>query len=193
MEIDEGVSWAVRYVTSMAERAGEDIETETKVEYLRGGKPVTYGYLDAYYKGNLFDLKTGQERDYVLQMCVYAAALCQRDDLDTINIYLLYSKTRAVCNMTISRDQAEELVEDVISRVESPDKKPALCDYCNWCEHKRVCHVKNPDRILRAFNIACRKNLDAIEKQFAKSMRMKDKKQADALLQDVISNLTIET
>ena len=193
MEIDDGVSWAVRYVTSMAERAGEDIETETKVEYMRGGKPVTFGYLDAYYKGHLFDLKTGQERDYVLQMCVYAAALCQRDDLDTINIYLLYSKTRAVCDMTISREQAEELVEDVISKVEAPDKKPALCDYCNWCEHKRVCYVKNPDRILRAFNMACSKNLNALEEQFKKSMRIKDKKQADALLQDVISNLTIET
>jgi len=193
MEIDEGVQWAVRYVTSMAERAGEDIETETRVEYMRGGKPVTFGYIDAYYGGHLFDLKTGMERDYVMQMCVYAAAMCQRDDLDSINVYLLYSKTRAVSHMKVSRESAEEIVEEVINKVEDPDKKPALCDYCNWCEHKRVCHVKNPDRILRAFNIACKKNLDAIEKQFAKSMRMKDKKQADALLQDVISNLTIET
>lgn len=193
MEIEAGVKWAVGYVTSMAERAGEDIETETKVEYMRGGKPVTYGYIDAYYNGHLFDLKTGMERDYVLQLCVYAAAMCQRDDLDSINVYLLYSQTRSVSHMCVSRESAEELVEEIIDKVEDPDRKPALCSYCNWCEHKRVCHVKNPDRILRAFNIACRKNLDAIEKQFAKSMRIKDRKQADALLQDVISNLTIET
>ena len=193
METEAGVKWAVGYVTAMAERAGEDIETETKVEYMRGGKPVTYGYIDAYYNGHLFDLKTGMERDYVLQLCVYAAAMCQRDDLDSINVYLLYSQTRSVSHMAVSRESAEELVEEIIDRVEDPDRKPALCGYCNWCEHKRVCHVKNPDRILRAFKLACDKNLNALEKQFKKSMRMKDRKQADALLQDVISNLTIET
>lgn len=193
MEIDSGVIWAAKYVTVMAERAGEDIETETKVEYMRGGKPVTFGYIDAYYRGHLFDLKTGMERDYVLQMCVYAAAMCQRDDLDNIDVYLLYSKSRAVSHMRVSRESAEEIVDEVINKVEDPDKKPCLCDYCNWCEHKRVCHVKNPDRILRAFKLACNKNLNALEEQFKKSMRIKDKKQADALLQDVISNLTIET
>ena len=193
MEIDSGVKWAVKYVTTMAERAGEDIETETRVEYVRGGKPVTFGYIDAYYTGHLFDLKTGLERDYVLQACVYAAALCQRDDLDSINVYLLYSKTHSVSHMKVSRESAEEVVDEVINKVEDPDRKPALCDYCNWCKHKRVCYVKNPDRILRAFKQACNKNLNALEEQFKKSMRVKDKKQADALLQDVISNLTIET
>jgi len=191
--IDEGVSWAVRYVTSMAEHAGEDIETETRVDYVRDGAPVTFGYLDAYYKGHLFDLKTGKERDYVLQMCVYAAALCQRDKLDVIDVHLLYSQTHAVAHMQVSRESAEAVVNEVIDKVIDPDKKPALCDYCNWCENRRVCHVKNPDRIMRAFKMACKKNLKPLEDQFIKSMRMKNRKQSDDLLQDVIRNLTIKT
>ena len=191
MEINEGVKWAADYVIKMAESAGERIETETKVEYWRDGKEVTFGYLDAYFNGNLFDLKTGRERDYVLQLCVYAAALCARDNLDAVTVYLLYSETKSVTHAVISRDVARSLVNDVISRVEDPDRKPAKCDYCNWCERKRVCRAVNPDRNLRALSRACERNLSPLVDSFAKSMRIKDRNDAEQYLRELLADLTI--
>ena len=191
MEINEGVKWAADYVIKMAGSAGERIETETKVEYMREGKPVTFGYLDAYFKGNLFDLKTGRERAYVLQMCVYAAALCQRDNLEAVKVYLLYSETKSATHAIVRREVAENLVEDVISRVEDSAKQPAQCDYCNWCERKRVCHAVNPDRNLRALSRACERNLSPLVDSFAKSMRIKDRNDAEQYLRGLLADLTI--
>ena len=191
MEINEGVKWAADYVIKMAESAGERIETETKVEYMREGKPITFGYIDAYFKGNLFDLKTGRERDYVLQMCVYAAALCQRDNLDDIAVYLLYSETKSVGQMIVSRSAAEEVVEEVIRKIQDPDRKPEQCDYCNWCEKKRVCRAVNPDRNLRALSRACERNLSSLVDSFAKSMRIKDRNDAEQHLRELLADLTL--
>jgi len=191
MEINEGVKWAADYVIKMAESAGERIETETKVEYMRDGKPLTFGYLDAYFRGNLFDLKTGRQRDYVLQMCVYAAALCQRDNLDAVTVYLLYSETKSAIHAVVRREVAENLVEDVVSRVEDPSKQPVECDYCNWCDRKRVCHAVNPDRNLRALSRACEKSLSPLVDSFAKSMRIKDRNDAEQHLRGLLADLTI--
>ena len=192
MEINEGVKWAADYVIKMAEAAGERIETETKVEYMSKGKPATFGYIDAYFNKNLFDLKTGRERDYVLQMCVYAAALCQRDNLDDITVYLLYSETKSVGQMIVSREAAEGVVEEVISKVQDPDKSPVECDYCGWCARKRTCHAVNPDRNLRALSRACERSLSSVVDSFAKSMRIKDRNDAEQHIRGLLADLTIK-
>jgi hypothetical protein len=194
---DNGVSWASDYVLRMAEAEGVDeIEMETRVSYVssvgaESPREITFGYIDAYFPGKLFDLKTGRERDYSLQALVYAASLCQRDSLDTLTVYLLYSDTRTVSTMTVSRSEAEEVVDEIVAKVQDPDKSPSVCGYCVWCAKKRTCHAFNPERNLRALSKACDKNLDALVDSFSKSMRIKDRNEATQSLKGLLADLTI--
>ena len=139
MEYDEGVLWAVDYVMDVTETSAGNVETETKVSYRKGGKVVTFGYLDAYCDGHLFDLKTGHvSRDYVPQMAVYAAALCQRDSLDGVTIHVLYSESRTAYSAHISAGDAKSIIDDIVSRAKSSEEE-IPCDYCSWCGRKGEC------------------------------------------------------
>jgi len=193
--INEGIKWASEKVIGMAENAGKDVETETLVEYRRDGKVVTFGYLDAYFTGHLFDLKTGMERDYVPQMLVYAAALCQRDELDVMNVYLLYSESRVVSHMEVTREVAEEVVNSIIDGVESLEKSPEQCSYCKWCADKTICPVNNPERLYRCLSSAVKNpnNLDGVLGAFMHSMRLKDKDKAKEKLLHTLGLLTKKT
>ena len=190
--INQGIKWAVKQVTDMAERAGKDIETETLVKYKRDGNEITFGYLDAYFTGHLFDLKTGMERDYAPQMLVYAAALCQRDGLDQINAYLLYSESHVVSHMEVTREVAEEVVNSIIDGVESFEKFPRQCSYCNWCAERTICPVNNPERLYRCLDRAVKSPdaFDAVLDKFMKSMRLKDKAKAKEKLLQTLDLLT---
>ena len=64
-------------------------------------------------------------------------------------------------------------------------------DYCNWCDRKRVCHAVNPDRNLRALSRACEKSLSPLVDSFAKSMRIKDRNDAEQHLRGLLADLTI--
>ena len=196
-EIDEGVKWAADYVIKKAEDAGCKIEQETRVELHLDGEPVTFGYFDAYYRkgstGFLFDLKTGMQRDYVMQMCVYASALAQRDNLTAVNCYLLYSKHREVASFTIDAKTGIELVSEVVKSVRDPDRVPSACSYCKWCADRNVCHINRPDRALKALRRACEKNLGPLLEQYSKTMRGKDRNRAEALLTRMLSDLNITT
>jgi len=193
--INEGVKWAVKQVTDMAEKAGKDIETETLVEYKRNGEAITFGYLDAYFTGHLFDLKTGMERDYIPQMLVYAAALCQRDGLDQMNVYLLYSESRVVSHMEVTREVAEEVVNSIIDGVDDFEKFPEQCSYCKWCADKTICPANNPERLNRCLSSAVRNtdNFNGVLETFMRSMRMKDKDKAKEKLLQTLDLLTKKT
>ena len=104
------------------------------------GKLVTFGHLDAYCDGHLFDLKTGMvERDYLPQMAVYAAAICNRDDLDGVTVHILYSEPKTAYSCYLSKEQACELVDDIVGRAESKDRKETPCGYCSWCGRRDEC------------------------------------------------------
>jgi len=192
MENNNGVKWAADRVIRMAEKAGKDIETETLVEYKRGKEVVTFGYLDAYFTGHLFDLKTGMERDYVPQLLVYAAALCRRDDLDRMNVYLLYSESHVVSHMEVTREVAEEVTNSIIDRVEDITKLPSQCSYCKWCADKTICPANNPERLHRCLSNAVKNPnaLDRVLSKFMVSMRLKDKEKAKEKLLHTLSLLT---
>jgi len=197
MELDEGVKWAADYVIKKAEYYDCDIQQEDKVELMIDGEPVTFGYFDAYFRqsdtGYLFDLKTGMQRDYVMQMCVYASALAQRDSLTTVKCYLLYSKYREVASFTIDAEAGLGLVSDVVASVKDPDRIPSSCDYCKWCADRTVCHINNPDRALKALVRSCKKNLGPLLEQYSKTMRVKDRNRAETLLTRMLSDLNITT
>lgn len=136
------ILWAARYIL---ETAGEkELCSEQVVSVLRDGSEATFGSVDAYCEGHLFDLKTGQVRDYDAQMNAYALGIMQRYKKEEITCHLIYSKTRYVDVKTISFSEAENAVYSIIDSVTDETRSPWLCDYCNWCARESKCTaVKN--------------------------------------------------
>tara|TARA_Y100000588_G_scaffold223141_1_gene237067 strand:- start:10877 stop:11380 length:504 start_codon:yes stop_codon:yes gene_type:complete len=87
----------------------------------------------------LFDLKTGQKRNYRPQMAFYALGLMQKYNERKCEVHLVYSKYKDADVYTITREEAEDVVFRIVDSVKSPDKKETPCDYCNWCSRRGKC------------------------------------------------------
>ena len=136
------VLWAARYI--LEKSGGDTLHSEQVVTVMRDGSEVTFGSVDAYCKGHLFDLKTGQVRNYDAQMAAYALGIMQKYRLDKVTCHLVYSKKRYVDVKTISFSEAENTVYSVIDSVTDETRSPWLCEYCGWCEREENCTaVKN--------------------------------------------------
>ena len=138
MKYEQEAGLAAEYIRKIAN--GKKIEAEQEVTFHRDGKEVTFGTFDAYCEGHMFDLKTGRERrNYVPQMAVYVAALCQRDNIDKIEVHLFYSAFNKVERFTLTRAEAEGLSYGIIDSVNDPTRSPYTSEYCNWCARKSSC------------------------------------------------------
>ena len=130
-----GLDWAVDIVNINVD-ANKPILTEQKVSY---GEHY-FGTADVINENRLFDLKTGEERSYYMQMCAYANALMADNfEMDEVECHILYSKYRVHQKYTISRVQAKTLIDELILRVTAPNPKRATNEYCSWCEHILTC------------------------------------------------------
>jgi CRISPR/Cas system-associated exonuclease Cas4 (RecB family) len=142
MKYDEEAVTTAEYIRKVAN--GKKIESEVEVSLMRDGKEITYGTYDAYCEGHLFDLKTGRmERNYVPQMAVYAAAICQRDGIDKIEIHLIYSALNKVDKFTLTREEAEGIAFKITDSVNDPTRSPNTSEYCNWCGRQEICSALN--------------------------------------------------
>ena len=142
MKYEPEIVAAAEYVRKIAN--GKKIETEKEVILYRDGKELTFGTFDAYCKGHLFDLKTGMEiRNYLPQMAVYVAALCQRDNIDEIQVHLIYSSLGKTKQYTISREEAEELSYGIVDTINDETRSPRPCQYCSWCDLRNRCTALN--------------------------------------------------
>ena len=83
------ILWAARYIVSVIGR--KKLISEQRITITRGGEEVTFGSADAYCKGHLFDLKTGQIRDYKQQMAAYALGVMQKTGEKSLTCHLVYS------------------------------------------------------------------------------------------------------
>jgi len=146
-QIDTGISWAADYVIQRADR--KPIEVEQKVEVMdKAGRLLTFGYLDAAWRDpdgvlNLADLKTGSVREYRPQLTVYALALMQREGVEEVLCHELYSELTWANVYTVTKDEAERLINKIVSMKKNPTKSPACCEYCNWCKHQLHCTALN--------------------------------------------------
>src|SRR5882672_11486256 len=69
-----GLMWAANYVRIAVQGCAEPYQVETKLEYFEDDdfEPLFYGTPDvANSEGHLFDLKTGEEREYWPQLAGY--------------------------------------------------------------------------------------------------------------------------
>jgi len=142
MKYDKEAVATAEYIRKVAN--GKKIESEVEVSLMRDGKEITYGTYDAYCEGHLFDLKTGQmERYYLPQVAVYVAAICQRDNVDKIEVHLIYSALNKVDKFTMTRDEAETVAYRIIDSVNDPTRSPNTSEYCNWCGRQEICSALN--------------------------------------------------
>ena len=133
----EEIVWAAAYILSVTGR--KKLISEQRVSIMRDGEEVTFGSMDAYCKGNLFDLKTGQKRDYKQQMAAYALGVMQKFGDKKLTCHLVYSKFKEVDKFDITIEEAKDIVYGIIDSVEDPTRSPWPCDYCRWCGRSENC------------------------------------------------------
>ena len=133
------VQWAARYIMSVVGR--KKLITEERISIMREDEEITFGSMDAYCKGNLFDLKTGQMRDYRQQMAAYALGVMQKYGDKKLTCHLVYSSSRLreVEKFDLTLKEAEDIVYGIVDSVNDPTRSPWPCEYCMWCARKETC------------------------------------------------------
>ena len=131
------VIWSAQYIMSVVGR--KKLITEERISVMRGDEEITFGSMDAYCKGHLFDLKTGQKRDYKQQMAAYALGVMQKYREKKLTCHLVYSKTKEVEKFDLTREEAEDIVYAIVDSVDDPTRSPWPCEYCAWCDRKESC------------------------------------------------------
>ena len=131
------VIWSAQYIMSVVGR--KKLITEERISVMRGDEEITFGSMDAYCKGHLFDLKTGQKRDFKQQMAAYALGVMQKYREKKLTCHLVYSKTKEVEKFDLTREEAEDIVYASVDSVNDPTRSPWPCEYCAWCDRKESC------------------------------------------------------
>jgi hypothetical protein len=139
----EALRWALEQTGALADI--EDLTADR--DKCRIEIPLMAGYegeVDAFSlsKRRSFDLKSGMERDYTLQMAAYAAGFMTREFLGEWETILLFCDNQKLVRRSWSLDEAEELIRPVIDKVRSPETGPTLCNYCSWCKWKFTCPAR---------------------------------------------------
>jgi len=131
------ILWSAQYIMSVV--GSRKLITEERISVMRGDEEVTFGSMDAYCKGHLFDLKTGLVRDYKQQMAAYALGVMQKYKEKKLTCHLVYSKTKHVDRFDLTLEEAEDIVYGIVDSVNDPTRSPWPCEYCVWCDRKENC------------------------------------------------------
>ena len=144
------VLWAWKWIKDNTH--GMTLRCEVTMEYFDKPddfEPLFFSTLDveAISKDGksamIFDYKSGEDHGYDYQMASYAAMVCQKYNLDEVNVFLLFGKLQKPHGIKFTRAKAEEMLRWVLARRADPDKKPNPCDYCGWCKHAATCPPLN--------------------------------------------------
>lgn len=132
-------TWGVQTLLDLA--GGSPIET--REEYLQMDVPGLSrpGTADALCveKKWLADVKSGQIRNYREQCAAYSLACMEANWETSWTAHVVYVDQCVVRSYDFTREQAERIVGDVISRATSPLAKPTPCQYCGWCANRDRC------------------------------------------------------
>jgi hypothetical protein len=138
-EDDAAIDWGFDTLRALAD--GSPIET--REEYLQMdvpglSRPGTGDSLCVEKKW-LADIKAGQIRNYREQMAAYALACMDAHWESSWTAHVVYVDQRVVRSYEFTREQAERIVQDVVSAATSPLARPTPCQYCDWCANKDKC------------------------------------------------------
>lgn len=87
------------------------------------------------------DCKTGQIRKYRNQLCCYALACMQEHFTDSWTAHVIYIDQRVRRTYDFTREQAEELVSNLIAEASSRLAEPTPNEYCGWCANFNTCRA----------------------------------------------------
>jgi CRISPR/Cas system-associated exonuclease Cas4 (RecB family) len=138
-EDNAATTWGVQTLLDLA--GGSPVET--REEYLQMDVPGLSrpGTADAVCveKKWVADIKSGQIRNYREQMAAYSLACMDAHWENAWTAHVVYVDQKAVRSYEFTREQAERIVQDVVSAATSPLAKPTPCQYCEWCANKDKC------------------------------------------------------
>ncbi len=133
----EAVEWAAGYIEANRS-ASAQLHVEKRVSLMdEDFNEITFGRLDAFAAPDLFDYKSGDERNYKEQMAAYALAVMDEAGLESVQVHELYGRTKHANKYRLYRYDAKALVFPVIERAGKGDPNP--CDYCGWCAKAATC------------------------------------------------------
>ena len=139
----ESVLWAVKTVRMLC--SGEEVIAEKKrCTFPQWHPRVTGGEADCLCPalGKLFDLKSGQIRNYWEQQASYAKSLMEREFLDEVTCHLLFCDQQQIVTRKFTYQEAISIVNGVVDSVDRGDG-PNLCEYCGWCAAQDTCPLRN--------------------------------------------------
>lgn len=139
----DSVLWAVQAARMLC--SGEEIIVDKKRCAFQKWHPrVTGGEADGICPalGKLFDLKSGQYRNYWEQQAAYAKSIMEREFLDEITCHLLFCDLQQIVTRKFTYQEAISIVNGVVDSVDRGDG-PRLCDYCGWCAAQDTCPLRN--------------------------------------------------
>ena len=139
LDDQEKLKWAKEQV-ELRVNSEYPVEIEVKLSYTDPKfKELYFGHGDVVNGPQLFDLKTGEQHAYWHQMAGYALALMDTKGYDQVDIHLLYSRFATVKSYTITKEQAEPAINDILVRVDDPDAPFSPNEFCGWCGKRATC------------------------------------------------------
>lgn len=139
----EACEWAYEYIKLTAALNDHPIHFERTMKWLRPDFSEAEGTPDVSCGQDLFDLKW-RERNHHAQMADYALAKFEEADklnqpLKFVRVHLLFGALKKKEVYTMTRDQAERIVEQTLATTRQPSPQPVACDYCGWCKKNLTC------------------------------------------------------
>lgn len=116
-------------------------------------------------QGRLFDLKSGQVRNYWEQQAAYAVSCMRNYFVDEWDAYLLFCDQQVVKHRRFTLSEAEGLCQSVVDSVFGWELAEAsVCEYCAWCASCVSCAACNA--LAEPLVAKLRKDPEALESWF---------------------------
>jgi CRISPR/Cas system-associated exonuclease Cas4 (RecB family) len=134
---EDEVRWTAETVISICEEYGysaDDIQVEQRVAFVGPDfKEVYFGTGDVFCGPLVFDYKSGDERNYVVQLMGYALPRMEAIEYPRMYGFLLYGRFRRVRRYTLDRATVETVAYGILNKRQNPNRRPTVCSYCGFC------------------------------------------------------------
>lgn len=138
------VEWACAYIQH---RTSANREIEKRLSLIGDNfEEITFGTLDVVDVASratgdtllVMDYKSGEDHNYLAQMAVYARMAMITYGKQRCEIHEVYGRKKFANSYTLNFKDTD-FIFDIISSVQSEEKKPAMNEFCAWCEKHGTC------------------------------------------------------
>lgn len=133
----DAIQWAGDYILLHAPTSNHSLHIEQKRQWMDGNFNEREGTPDYVCGNHIFDFKW-RERDYLAQMADYSQIVFS-EGFSECHIHVLFGNIKRVEKYQLNQADAENIVEQILDRLEDPNAQPSACDYCGWCANRLKC------------------------------------------------------